>query len=146
MLRRLLPVAAVAVLATGCSKAPYDTAAVSGRVTLNGEPLAGVAVMFQPIAPDGNINPGPGSYGITDADGRYSLTLIGKETPGAVVGKHKVRIALHDDTPQDISDDTPKRRTKAKVQPPPKYDRAEALLEFEVSAKGSTSADFELKP
>jgi hypothetical protein len=146
MLRRLSPFAAVAVLAIGCSKGPYEIAAVSGRVTLNGEPLPGVAVMFTPMATEGNINPGPGSYGVTDADGRYTLTLIGKEVSGAVVGKHKVRITPHDDTPQDISDDTPKRRAKPKVQVPAKYDRVEPILEFEVPAKGSTSADFDLKP
>src|SRR5262245_52727183 len=146
MLRRLSPLAVVAILVVGCSKGPYETAEVSGRITLNGEPLAGVAVMFQPMAPEGNINPGPGSYGITDADGRYTLTLVGKETPGAVVGKHKVRITPHDATPQDISDDTPKRRPKSKTLIPATYDLGDPILEFEVPAKGSNAADFDLKP
>src|SRR5262245_3421686 len=112
MFRRPWMLAALAVVLAGCSRGPYQVASVSGRVTLDGQPLPSAAVLFQPVAPEGNINPGPGSYGITDEDGRYSMTLVGVESKGAVVGKHKVRIAYHDATPQDPSDDTPKRRTK----------------------------------
>jgi hypothetical protein len=144
MVRRLLFLTALALSAAGCGSEPYQTAPVSGRVTLNGQPLASAAVMFQPVATGGNINPGPGSYGITDADGRYTLTLIGKETKGGVVGKHKVRIAAHDDTRQDPSDDRPFRRTKPAVKVPTKYNQAEAILEFDVPAKGTDSADFPL--
>jgi hypothetical protein len=144
MLRRLSVCAAAAVLAAGCNSGPYETAPVSGRVTLNGQPVAGVAVMFQPIAPEGNPNPGPGSYGVTDAEGRYSLKLIGKETSGAVVGKHKVRIEVYTE-PGDSSDDRPQKRPKPTVQIPRKYNQAEAILEFEVTAKGSDNADFDLK-
>src|SRR5688572_22396068 len=113
MVRRLSLLAAVAVLSAGCSSEPYKTAPVSGRVTLNGQPLASAAVLFQPVATEGNNNPGPGSYGVTDADGRYTLVLVGKETKGAVVAKHKVRIAAHDETPSDPYDDRPVRRAKS---------------------------------
>lgn len=145
MSRLLILVATVALL-VGCSSESYRVAPVSGRVTLNGKPLAGVAVMFQPVAPEGNINPGPGSYGITDAEGKYSLKLVGKESKGAAVGKHKVRITDHDDTRQDPSDDTPVKRKKTEIKVPARYNAIEALLEFEVNSKGSTSADFDLKP
>jgi hypothetical protein len=145
MLRRLAPLAAVAVLAVGCSRGEYETAEVSGRVTLNGQPVANVAVMFQPVAPEGNINPGPGSYGVTDADGRYHLILVGKESKGAVVGKHMVRISNHDDTPQDPSDDSPRRPKKAVgVKIPSKYNQAVAILEFDVPADGTEEANFTL--
>ena len=144
-LRRLLLLAAVAVTAVGCSREPYDTAPVSGRVTLNGQPVASVAVLFQPVAPEGNINPGPGSYGITDADGRYTLILVGKETKCAAVGKHKVRIANHDDTPQDPSDDRPRRPAKVAVKIPSKYNQATAILEFDVPRDGTDAANFDLK-
>src|SRR5262245_13252044 len=92
MPRRVMILAALAVWAAGCSNQPYKTAPVSGRITLNGQPVAGAAVMFQPVAPDNNPNPGPGSTGVTDEQGHYTLKLVGKETSGAVVGKHKVRI------------------------------------------------------
>src|SRR5205809_173672 len=108
MMVRLLPiVAAVALFAIGCSNEPYQIASVSGQVTLDGQPVEKVAVMFQPIATDGHLNPGPGAYGITDAKGHYSLKLIGKETRGAVVGRHKVRIENYTD-PGDPSDDRPR--------------------------------------
>jgi hypothetical protein len=143
MFRRLSILAPVLLFA-GCSSGPYQVASVSGRITLNGNPLPGVAVMFQPVAQGSNINPGPGSYGITDKDGRYTLILIGKQSKGAVVGKHKVRITEHDETPQDPSDDSPKKRKAATVKVPSKYNRIEAILDFDVSPKGSTKADFDL--
>jgi hypothetical protein len=143
MLRHLSILAALALLAGGCSRGPYQVAPVSGRITLNGKPVPSAAVLFQPVAPEGNINPGPGSTGITDADGRYTLTLTRLDgAKGAVVGKHKVRIAAHDDTPQDPSDDRPRRPKKQLVKIPAKYNQIEALLEFDVPAKGTTSADF----
>ena len=132
------------VALAGCSKGPYETAPVSGRVTLDGQPVANAAVMFQPVAPEGNINPGPGSYGITDAEGRYSLKLIGKETRGAVVGKHKVRVENYTD-PGDSSDDRPRKPVKHANPIPGKYNRGEAILEFVVPADGTDQADFPLK-
>jgi hypothetical protein len=123
------------LLLAGCG-GPHHLARVSGRVTLNDKPLAKAAVVFQPIA-DGNINPGPGSGGFTDADGRYTLTLTGTKTRGAVLGKHKVRISL---VPQDDSaDDKP----KPLKQLPLRYNR-ETTLVFEVRPGGTDSADFKL--
>src|SRR5262249_48651873 len=94
------------LLLTGCVGG-YSVAPVSGRVTLTGTPLADAAVLFQPVSSDGNENPGPGSTGVTDADGRYTLTLVGKDIKGAVVGKHKVRITMF--RKDDSSEDRPKR-------------------------------------
>src|SRR5581483_10021007 len=82
--RRLLILAAFTVLSAGCGGGEFPVAKVSGRVTLNGQPVDKVSVMFQPIAAEGKLNSGMGSYGITDTDGRYTLKLIGKETKGAV--------------------------------------------------------------
>src|SRR5262245_27055589 len=142
---RRLPLLALPLLVTGCNTGPYQVAQVSGQVTLNGKPLPNVAVMFQPVALQGNINPGPGSYGITDKDGRYTLVLIGKETKGAVVGKHQVRITDHDDTKQDPSDDAPKRRKQAGgAKVPTKYNQIKAILEYTVPKKGAKDADFAL--
>ena len=145
MSRRLSILAGLALLTAGCSSEPYKTAPVSGQITLNGKPLAGAAVLFQPIATDGNNNPGPGSTGITDADGRYTLTLTTlREPKGAVVGKHMVRVTAHDDTQQDPSDDTPKRQAKPLARVLAKYNQAKAILEFDVPASGTKSADFKL--
>src|SRR5262245_63669140 len=84
-MRVTLPLAAV-VLLSGCDG--RAVAPVSGRVTLDGQPLANVLVVFEPI--NGN-NPGLGSVGRTDADGRFVLRQIQPDRPGALVGQHRVR-------------------------------------------------------
>jgi hypothetical protein len=138
MLRRLPLLAALAVCAVGCG-GPHNTVSVSGRVTLDGQPLPKAAVTFQPVLTQGNSNPGPGSGGFTDTDGRYTLKLIGTETRGALVGKHKVRISLV--PPEaDPADDRP----KPFKQLPAKYSGTNTKLEFEVPAGGTESADFAL--
>jgi hypothetical protein len=124
------------LLLTGCG-GPYRIAPISGRVTLNGQPLANAAVSFQPVASEGKMNPGPGSGAFTDSDGRYTLVVVGHETRGAVVGKHKVRITLVADT--DSADDRPKRVK----QLPAKYNK-KTTLEYDVPPGGSTAADFPL--
>jgi hypothetical protein len=127
----------LALWSAGCRSGPFDTAPVSGRVTLNGKPLAGAAVMFQPVA-KGNHNPGPGSTGLTDEDGRYTLTVVGTGSKGAVVGMHKVRITMFQK--DDSADDQP----KPVEQLPARYRQKDTVLECDVPADGTTSADFVL--
>ena len=103
-----------------------------------------LATKFQPVAPAGNPNPGPGSYGITDADGRYTLKLIGVEKPGAAVGHHKVRIENYTDPGDVVHDDRPRKPTKPAIPIPNKYNRIEAILECDVPKGGKTDANFEL--
>ena len=80
---------ALLVLA-GCGGG-YPVAAVSGHVTMNGHALPGAQVTFQPVG-SGADEPGPGSSGVTDDQGRYTLTLLTSNKPGAVVGRHRVMI------------------------------------------------------
>jgi len=143
MIASRLSLLAALVVVAGCSKGPYEVAPVSGRVTLDGQPVAKVAVMFQPVATEGNINPGPGSYGITDAEGRYTLKLIGKESRGAVVGKHKVKIENYTE-PGDTSYDGPRKVQKPANPIPTRYNAGEAILSFEVTSSGTDQADFPL--
>lgn len=65
-----------------------DLGAVSGVVTMDGEPLSDVIVVFSPE--DGNP-----SSGLTDSEGKYSLSYLGK-SDGAIIGKHKVSITTAD--------------------------------------------------
>ena len=111
---------------------------------MDGKPVERAAVMFQPVAPAGNPNPGPGSYGITDADGRYTLKLIGVEKPGAAVGHHKVRIENYTDPGDVVHDDRPRKPTKPAIPIPNKYNRIEAILECDVPKGGKTDANFDL--
>ncbi len=127
---------AAAALLSGCSDGP-KTAHVSGRVTLDGNPLANAEVMFSPIAPKDNPNPGPTSGAVTDAEGRYTLILAdGKETKGAVVGKHKVMI---------VPDRSAKRPGHTQGNDPlARYSGRNTPLEFDVPSGGTDKADFPL--
>lgn len=64
-----------------------DLVPVEGRVTMNGEPLAGATVTFKPQVSGVNS-----SVGVTDDDGRYKLRY--SRDAGAVVGTHKVTVSL----------------------------------------------------
>src|SRR5262245_34522707 len=117
--RIVLVVAGLITLFIGCNRDPYGVAPVSGRVTLDGKQVPKLAVMLQPVATAGNINPGPGSYGVTDADGVYSMKLVGKEAPGAVVGKNKVRMDPYT-PPADPNDDKAPRPKAPPIKIPSK--------------------------
>jgi hypothetical protein len=141
-LRRLLLLVTLIALCIGCG-GEFPTANVSGRITVNGKPVEKVAVMFQPVAAEGKINSGIGSTGISDADGRYTLILIGtKNTKGAVIGKHKVRFENYTD-PGDTSDDRSKpKRTQPTVRIPQRY--YDKPMDYDVTSGGTAKADFDL--
>jgi hypothetical protein len=87
---RMVLAAGLLLLAAGCGGADgYSSAPVSGVVTLNGAPLAGASIVFQPAAEG---NPGPPSSAETDTDGSFTLSFAtGKE--GAVVGQHVIYVS-----------------------------------------------------
>src|SRR5262245_42177646 len=70
----------------GCSgKNVVLNETVEGTVKIDGKPLAGVVVQF---VPEGETRL-PGSSGVTDERGHYTLTCENQRS-GAVVGKHRV--------------------------------------------------------
>ncbi|NDC53419.1 MAG: hypothetical protein EBZ74_03795 [Planctomycetia bacterium] len=83
----------IVVAIAGCGGERQPVAEVTGRVTLEGKPLAGVVVQFEPRAPDAK-QAVPASYGITDANGRYRAFRTGNKKFGAVVGVSQVRITV----------------------------------------------------
>ena len=120
----------------GCSSRPRDQpplGRVSGRVTLDGQPLPGVEVNFAPMS-------GRSSGGITDDQGRYSLVYVGA-TNGAKVGKHTVFIAW----PPDESDGAVNSAQKSRARPriPARYNQ-KTTLSADVTA-GSNTFDFALE-
>ncbi len=137
--RAAMLVAAICSVGTGCSRPDYEVAPVSGRVTMGGRGLAGVAVNFQPVSkgPD-QPNPGPGSYGTTDADGRFVLRTIEGDAEGAVVGTHRVRLRTKAPA-QDPADD--RAVTYKEIVPRQWRDGSQT---FEVPPEGTDQADFEL--
>ena len=130
---------AVSATSPGCS--PSSDVPVSGRVTLDGKPLPGVHIGFQPIAKQGDQNPGTGSYALTDPNGQYTLLLVEGEKPGAVVGNHRVEITARSEIPPNI--DVPKR-PPPRIFVPAKYNQ-QSELTFEVPKGGTTAANFDLK-
>jgi hypothetical protein len=130
--------AALALVSVGCGSG--HVAPVSGQVTLDGEPVANARVTFQPLGSADNPNPGPGSYGITGADGRYQLTQVGTNRSGAVVGPHRVSIQSSRGA-NAASPDAPPRSSKLI---PKEYNTA-STLRFDVPKGGTTAADFALR-
>jgi hypothetical protein len=130
---------AIGATNSGCSSS--SVVPVSGRITLDGNPLPGVHIGFQPIAKKGETNPGSGSYALTDPEGQYTLLLVDGEKPGAVVGNHRVEIIARSEIPANI--DVPKR-PPPKVFVPAKYNQ-QSELTFEVPPGGTTAANFDLK-
>ncbi len=68
----------------GCGASGQAKYPVTGKVSLDGQPLAGVSVTFSPS--DRKL---PTSGGKTDAQGVYTLSTT-QGDKGAVVGKHMV--------------------------------------------------------
>ena len=81
----------LAVFCAGCGGGEFSVAPVSGVVTLDGEPLAGAHVSFEPVSAREDNRAGPGSFGTTDSVGRYQLETL-DERNGAVVGNHRITI------------------------------------------------------
>jgi hypothetical protein len=142
---RTLTITGLLAVLAGCADGGPRYADVSGRVTLNGEPLAGVSVDFQPVAAGKDADPGPGSTGKTDRDGRYTLrSQLDAGRSGAVVGKHQVRVwAPEAADGADAASGRPKAKKPATPPIPGRY-HVESKLTFEVPAGGTAAADFAL--
>src|SRR3954468_24446876 len=134
MLRFLLVSGAVFV-AMGCG-GKGKVAPVSGIVKLNGKPVGDVAVTFQPVATDTSNAPGPAAFGVTGADGRYTVKLITGDAGGATVGKNMVRFSAYVPPDPDPNYDGP-AKAKPKVSIPSRY-WSDAAIEFDVPPKGTS--------
>jgi hypothetical protein len=130
-----LTVLASAAWLAGCGGERFPVAPVSGTVTLDGQPLAGARVGFEPRRTDESINAGPGSYATTDAEGRYRLeTLDGRR--GAVVATHDVTLS----TFQGRVNDAYEVITVVEEKVP----ESQRQHTFEVLPEGTDTADFAL--
>src|SRR5215218_6090385 len=92
MTRRVVTTLILAALLAGSAGCGGPKAVpVSGRVTLDGEPLANAVVSFLPAAPDGTITAaGPGSMAVTDDRGGFALKVVPGQAPGGLPGEHRV--------------------------------------------------------
>ena len=128
------------LVALGCGR---KLVPVSGKVTLNGKALAGATVSFQPIAPEGSTEAGPGSQGKTNDNGEFTLTTsTGK--PGAVPGKHRVRINSLSQQVGEGDSRPPRGGWPLKDRVPERFNE-NTTLTIEVPSGGTDKADFDLK-
>jgi hypothetical protein len=114
----------------------------------------GAGVTTQPIATD-SINPGPGSFGITDEQGRYQLELVNPHLKGAIVGEHRVMIArmaggeaaetTHKRADGDFEYWVDSSSTRQAIDRSWPQRFTDGSLRLEVPPEGRTDANFDLK-
>lgn len=90
----------------GCGSDGPKLHDVSGKITLDGHPLADAEVEFQPAA-------GSPSFGKTNASGDYTLAFA-PDRPGAIAGEHAVRITTYRRNPEPGSTEIIPERVPAK--------------------------------
>ena len=126
----------------GCGSSEFDLVPVSGTVTLDGEPVAGARVIFEPHRTgEDALSAGPSSNGVTDETGRFTLATTMDEDQGAVVGKHTVTISTYL-AEVDRTRDTGRIIRQEEI--PARYAEPGALT-FEVSDGGTENAVFDLR-
>jgi hypothetical protein len=128
-------------LALGCGSQGF--APVSGRVTLNGRPLANALVAFNRVPKEGSIEAGPSSLGTTNQNGEFTLRAS-PDQPGALVGRH--RVAITGMNPQIGESDARRPRASASlVNTIPSRYNGNTELFFDVPSGGTNQANFDLK-
>ncbi len=165
-LQNLAIALAVLVAVAGCQPgSDFNLAEVSGTVTMNGEPMPNVHVIFYPKATAENPDSGPYSEGTTDAAGKFSMTTR-YGNPGSVIGPNRVEFEYADideemlnaaEEEQEAAEASgieadaatisasKEMQQKLKNRPniPAKYG-SDSELEFVVPKEGTTTADFDL--
>ncbi len=123
---------------TGCGGGDLpELGTVHGKVTLDGKPVVGARVVFQP-------EEGRPSTGVTDAEGNYELYYT-VDVKGAIVGRHTVRIYSGDAGGEEEAEE-PAPASDANAPPPTKIPEKygdNSTLSFEVKS-GDNTIDIEL--
>lgn len=150
----LVPLAALVitlVTMAGCGPSYPETAPVTGKVTLDGQPLSTGKIVFYP-------KEGRPAMGQIEPDGTYTLTTF-EEGDGALPGEHKVTIKATEvvggQMPKSFEEEVA-LGTKGgptmspgelKWLAPSKYAQRETSpLAATVTLEGENQIDFELKP
>ncbi len=94
--QRLAMFPLVCLLLIGCGTGPR-LVPVSGTVTLDGEPVDQVRVVFEPVIGEADVTTDVyySSFGITDDHGHFEMKteVEGEVRPGALAGGHTVRFS-----------------------------------------------------
>ena len=144
--RQILGLVAVAcLLSAGCGDSGPDAVPVSGVVTLDGQPVPDVRIVFQP-AQGSSDDPRLrlGASGTTDENGRFELRT--GQHRGALPGVHVVTLIHRDvslayEEPDADSSPAAPESPPQFVLPPEARDRS---LKCTVPTNGTESADFAL--
>ncbi len=96
----LMLAALAAPLTAGCGSSTPPVAPVCGVVTIDGQPLAGGAVVFAPLARGADKLVGKSAYGEIQPDGSFTLGTF-RADDGAIIGKHRATIVSRSDSDDD---------------------------------------------
>lgn len=152
-LRRYIAIVAL-IVCCGCGDG-LKVVPVSGVLKAGGKPLANVSITTQPIG-KGTKDPGSGSFGKTDAEGKFELELVKPARKGAIVGEHRIIISPPTTGPGaaetkqteegsvKVFSDAPvsKKQTAAGQGWPARY--TDGSITFEVPAGGTDQAVIDL--
>lgn len=131
---------ALGLLLSGCGGGATDALprkAVSGAVTLDGQPLAKGSISFDPE----NVPTDPVSVGSIIEDGYYSIDSDGGPTPGTY--RVSIRAGGSDEAEANLeAPGLPPK--KAAPEPIPAMYNTRTTLKAEVTADGSNTFDFTL--
>lgn len=126
-----LSVALLAVVVGGCG-GNDGLGRVTGRITLDGQPLENAIVKFVPTVEGGST-----SFGRTDSNGEYSMEFSRSQV-GASLGVNEVVISTAD----QMADDND-QIVNVRERVPARYN-ANSQLTFDVQP-GKNTADFQLE-
>jgi len=124
----------------GCGP-DYKAYPVSGTIKLDGKPLANAMILTQPVGSEEDVTPGPGSFGETDSEGRFTLVMQHEDIDGAVSGKALVKIQEIGEKKAANDDSVDSSILRSKVP----LDYVEMKVEIDIPEGGTDSLDFDLK-
>ena len=139
----------MALVGCGTGESIPEVVMVSGKLTMDGEPLENIKVTFMPEATEDKRDV-RSSWGTTDATGKFTLTYgaPGQTIEGAAAGQHKV--VLYDMVPNDsrdvdaTPDDIENESTESRIHSV--YTNASTTrLEAKVAAPGPQEINFDIK-
>jgi len=139
--RHGLSLALLSVLAIGCGGP--SMAPVSGTVTLDGNPVDGIRVTFEPIVGESAVTDEVyyTSFGVTNEAGRYDMQteIDGKLVAGAVVGNSTVRFVCT--KRENFMNKGLEDSRAVHALPPSARDKS---IRYTIERSGSTEANFDL--
>jgi len=155
----LATICALAVLCGGCNKNTFGVVDVTGKITVDGQPVEGISVSMSPA--DAAANPSQrAAAGVTKEDGTFRVVTPGAKVAGVMPGEYVLTFQkevwltedgeLAENIPYDPSKPEPKTHPEdllpAKYKNPQnsdckvtieakKYKKGEVAFEFDISSK-----------